>query len=42
MLSEIGALIKCVAPSTCMNEFTIHVPKEYDYCLITDKRDEII
>ena len=42
LFQNVAGLTKCVPPSTCINEFIIHVPKEYDYCLITERRDEIM
>ena len=33
----IGAITKCVPPSKNNNEFTVHVPKEYDYRFVTEK-----
>jgi len=38
----VGALIKCQPPSKCTTEFTVHVPKHYDYRFVSDKRDEIM
>lgn len=36
-INMIGAMTKCVPPSKNNSEFTIHVPKEYDYRFVTEK-----
>lgn len=33
----IGAMTKCVPPSKNIDEFTVHVPKEYDYRFVSVK-----
>lgn len=35
-------MTKCVPPSKNVTEFTVHVPKEYDYRFVSEKRDEIM
>ena len=35
-------MTKTVEPSKNYQEFTVHVPTEYDYRFISDKRDEIM
>lgn len=36
-IESVGALIKCQPPSKCTTEFTVHVPKHYDYRFVSDK-----
>lgn len=36
-INLIQALTKCVPPSKNVNEFTVHVPKEYDYRFVTER-----
>ena len=44
-LKELGGITKTVSPSKNVLEFTLHVPREYDYRLVAikpDKRDEVM
>lgn len=44
-LKELGGITKTVSPSKNASEFTLHVPREYDYRLVAikpDKRDEVL
>lgn len=41
-IKEIGGLTKTVPPSKNAGEFTIHVPREYDYRYISTKREQIL
>ena len=34
-IETIGGMSKCVPPSKNTDEFTIHVPKEYDYRFVS-------
>lgn len=41
LLTKVQALIKTIGSNTT-KEFTLHIPTEYDYRFISDKRDEIV
>lgn len=40
--SKISAVTKTISPSSNAREFTIHLPEEYDYRYLSDRRDAII
>lgn len=40
--NKIAAVTKTISPSSNTREFTIHLPEEYDYRYLSDRRDDII
>lgn len=40
--NKIAAVTKTIAPSSNTREFTIHLPEEYDYRYLSQRRDAII
>lgn len=41
-IKEIGGMTKTVPPSKSTTEFTVHVPSEYDYRFLSNRRDQIM
>ena len=41
-MKDICAMTKTVEPSKNVQEFTVHVPTEYDYRFLSERRDEIM
>lgn len=41
-IADVGGMTKTIPPSKNTQEFTVHVPNNYDYRFITERREEIM